>query len=181
MEQTQEIDQAAGIGMIMFFAFLILVVAVVSLASTTLRRAFIEERDRAMRLARVGARAGGVVQEWARGLGGIAGESDLKLTIALNTDGMRWDVVLYVRVERELVASFRPGKTVHVLYDPHDPSQVAIDRDLSPVSIPSTWAPLAAPDRPDPREPRVGPVGYATPVGRRLGPTPQPPGPLAFR
>lgn len=163
MEQTQEIDQAAGIGMIMFFAFLILVVAVVSLASTTLQRAFIEERDRAMRLARDGARTEGVVQAWARGLGGIAGESDLKLTIALDTDGMRWDVVLCVRVERELVASFRPGKTVHVLYDLHDPSQVAIDRNLSPVSIPSAWAPLAAPDRPDPREPRVGPVGYATP------------------
>lgn len=60
----------------------------------------------------------------------------LILTADLSVDGgANREVELAVRVEDALLANFASGQTIHVLYDPADPSRVAVDRTRSPVQV----------------------------------------------
>ncbi|MFW7343551.1 DUF3592 domain-containing protein [Pollutimonas sp. H1-120] len=63
-------------------------------------------------------------------------ETKLGLELALNDlDGTDRRVSVNVLVEDVLMPHFATGRTVHVLYDPADPSRVAIDRRLTPVRV----------------------------------------------
>ncbi|HEY9281499.1 MAG TPA: DUF3592 domain-containing protein [Eoetvoesiella sp.] len=80
---------------------------------------------RVMKMRRVGTRESNTMRETELGL-------ELLLS---GPDGGERTVEVEVWVEDVMMHNFATGSTVHVLYDPADPSKVAIDRQLSPVQI----------------------------------------------
>lgn len=63
-------------------------------------------------------------------------ETELGLELVLSgPDGGERTASVNVLVEDVLMPSFATGKAVHVLYDPADPSKIAIDRGLTPVRV----------------------------------------------
>lgn len=103
------------------------------------QRPYREEAALAKHLASTGTKATGRVTAWERQLGGVVGEVDFRITIEFEVIGENRETSVFVRVEDEVVARFSPGSTVHVLVDPAKPDCIAIDRELSPVSVPRSW------------------------------------------
>jgi len=99
------------------------------------------ERALAVRLAQDGRPAGAEVLRLDRQPGGddlFAVPMKLAVRYADATGGKRY-TDLHVYIDKELLANFMPGRTVHVRYDPEDPGRVAVDRALTPTEIPAEW------------------------------------------
>ncbi|MDF1488584.1 DUF3592 domain-containing protein [Tessaracoccus caeni] len=136
MAHLLEMHPATIIGMIVVFVVAGTLVLFLVVGVSQAGKPFEQEKDLAASLADKGDRAEARVVAWRRVSGGSEDENALKLTLAIDAEAMRWEIVVPVRVEKELVSRFSPGHIVHVLYDPTDPSLVAVDRERSPVSIP---------------------------------------------
>ena len=59
----------------------------------------------------------------------------LTLDVAQAPTGMPRPLYLEVDIEDAFLAQFAHGSVVHLLYDPHNPSRVAIDRGRSPTML----------------------------------------------
>jgi len=61
--------------------------------------------------------------------------SYVTLIVDMEAEGATRSVSLRVKIEEGLLPGFASGKHIHLLYDPADPANVAIDREKNPVSI----------------------------------------------
>ncbi|WP_017525275.1 DUF3592 domain-containing protein [Pusillimonas noertemannii] len=57
------------------------------------------------------------------------------LALDMEAEGKVSRVSISAKIEENMLADFASGKQVHLLYDPEDPADAAIDRAKSPVSI----------------------------------------------
>ncbi len=67
----------------------------------------------------------------------IEDSTHMKLTVRFLANGFPREAEFNVLIEDLLVRNFAPGETIHVLYDPADPTRVAVDRARSPIEVPS--------------------------------------------
>ncbi|HMR47812.1 MAG TPA: hypothetical protein PKE40_01495 [Arachnia sp.] len=133
-----EVSATLNAGLVVSFVVAGALVLVLLMGFSASRRPLRQEEDLAASLAGRAATAEARVTAWERRPVGCEDHRALRLTLAIDAEAMRWEIAVPVVVEKELVANFSPGRTVYVLYDPEDPSRVAIDRDRSPVAIPLT-------------------------------------------
>ena len=63
----------------------------------------------------------------------------MRLRVRFPLHGATHEAELVTRVDRGLLSRFTPGSTIHLLVDPEDPDQVALDRSASVVELPRSW------------------------------------------
>ena len=115
-------------------------VAFVAMIVRDAARPYEDERSLAARLARSGQPALAEVLSLDRQPGGQLYAVPMKLALRYaDTGGREQRADLRVYIDRELLATFMPGKTIHVRYDTNHPTRLAVDRDLSPTEIPAAW------------------------------------------
>lgn len=61
--------------------------------------------------------------------------TNVTMTLVFETDAGPQEAKVKATIEDAVLANFGTGRTVHVLYDPDDPSRVAVDRDASPTYV----------------------------------------------
>ncbi|MEV7230774.1 hypothetical protein AB0M79_27690 [Polymorphospora sp. NPDC051019] len=53
--------------------------------------------------------------------------------------GSPHDAELVVHIDRGFLAGFSPGSSIHLLVDPENPEQVAVDCSANAVELPRSW------------------------------------------
>ncbi|HYG45489.1 MAG TPA: DUF3592 domain-containing protein [Bordetella sp.] len=115
-------------------------VAFVAMVVRETARPYEDERSLAARLAHTGQPVLAEVLALDRQPGGKPYAAPMKLGVRYaDANGREQRADLRVYIDRELLAAFMPGKTIHVRYDANHPSRLAVDRQLSPTEIPATW------------------------------------------
>lgn len=122
-----------------FFTVIVIIAVVVTVVSTRNYRPIAQEKERAERLVTSGLRVEGRVTAWARYQAGTEEAQAMRLRVRFPFRGTAHDAELVVRIDRGLIAGFSPGSSVHLLVDPADPDQVAVDRGGSAVELPRSW------------------------------------------
>lgn len=112
-------------GMVMFFGCLLAFAAAPGPDVVLEARLRVEQGTR---------KACGTVVEFSRRGGGDS-ITGVRLTVSLDVDGVPHQVQVKSTVEDALLANFGTGRTVHLLYDPADPSRAALDRQASPTYV----------------------------------------------
>ena len=103
-------------------------------------RLFDHERELAAELATAGQPAVAMVLALSRQPGGRPFALPVKLSLRFaDAEGREQQADLRLHIDRELLAGFMPGQTVHVRYDRRQPARVAVDRRLTPTEIPAAW------------------------------------------
>lgn len=136
MENADAMPLPAILAIAGFFTVIVAIAVVVARALARSYRPVGEERSRADRLQVNGVRVEASVTAWAKHPGGGEEAPAMRLHARFPFRGSSHDAELVVRIDRALVAGFSPGSTVHLLVDPADPGDVAIDRSRSPVELP---------------------------------------------
>jgi len=122
-----------------FFALVVAIAIVVSVASTRSYRPIAQERERSERLATTGLRVEGRVTAWAAYRGGTEETPSMRLRVQFRLSTSQHDAELVTRIDRGLLTGFAPGSSIHLLVDLEDPDQVAIDRGANAVELPRSW------------------------------------------
>lgn len=103
-------------------------------------RPFEQERKLAAQLAQTGQPAAATVLALERQPGGRPFALPVKLSLRFaGADGREQEADLRMYIDRELLAGFMPGQTVHVRYDRQHPARIAVDRQLTPTEVPAAW------------------------------------------
>lgn len=122
-----------------FFALVVAIAIVVTIATNRSYRPIAQERALAERLGPDGLRVKGTVSAWTRHPGGSDVTTAVRLRVRFPLHGTTHEVELVTSIDRELLSGFTPGSTIHLLVDPEAPDQVAVDRRASVVNLPRSW------------------------------------------
>ncbi len=122
-----------------FFTVIVIIAVTVATVSTRSYRPIAQEMARAERLRPGGLRIQGRVTAWARYRGGTEEAPRMRLRVRFPFHGSAHDAELVVCIDRAFLAGFAPGSSIHLLVDPEEPGQVAVDRETSPVELPRSW------------------------------------------
>jgi len=136
MENTDAMPAFLIWSIVAFFGVITVIAVLVARTFSRYHRPVAEEQARAARLASTGLRVQGTVTAWATHPGGGENARSVRLQVAFPHDGSLLDAELVVTIDRGLIAGFAPGNVIHLLVDPEDPSQVAVDRTASIVEVP---------------------------------------------
>lgn len=83
-----------------------------------------------------GLRVEGTVIAWAKHPGGDESAPSMRLHVGFPVEGAQHEAELVVCIDRGLLTDFSPGASIHLLADPADLSQVAVDRARNAVELP---------------------------------------------
>ena len=122
-----------------FFAVIVVIAVLVTRTFSRYHRPIAEERARAARLASDGLRVEGTIAAWAKHPGGDESSPSMRLRVSYRVDQIAHESDLVATIDRGLLTDFAPGKSIHLLVDPADSSQIAIDRERSPMEVPRSW------------------------------------------
>lgn len=139
MENSDAMPLPMILMIVSFFALVVAIAIVVSIASTRNHRPIAQERERAKRLATGGLRIEGRVTAWATYRGGTEEAPSMRLRVQFPFSTSQHDAELVTCIDRGLLTGFAPGSRIHLLVDPENPDQVAVDRSANAVELPRSW------------------------------------------
>lgn len=139
MESSDAMPLPMVLMIVGFFTVIAVIAVTVATVSARGHRPIAQEQVKAERLAADGLRVEGRVTAWMRGPGGDEDALRLRLRVRFAFNGSAHEAELMTRVDRGLLLRFAPGSSIHLLVDPEEPDQVAVDRETSPVGLPRSW------------------------------------------
>ncbi|MDX3905807.1 MAG: DUF3592 domain-containing protein [Pigmentiphaga sp.] len=96
-----------------------------------------QEEARWLRLAERGVSAEATVMTLKRGRVGRTYDMGMDMTVRyVDTAQQPQEATLRAYIAEELIANFAPGKHIHIVLDPADPAQIAVDRRRTPTVLP---------------------------------------------
>lgn len=122
-----------------FFTVVVIIAITVTIVSTRAHRPFREEEARAKDLAVRGHHIMGRVIAWKKLPGGSESTQGVLIKASFILNNVEHETELPIHVDRGLLNRIAPGSHLHLLVDPDDPAQVAVDRARSPVEVPDGW------------------------------------------